>query len=555
MGVWPCYLPYLFADYKITVYEKGENVLHKTLYRKWRPTTFDEVVGQEHITPILKSEVNNDKITHAYLFSGPRGTGKTSCAKILAKAVNCLSPVNGNPCGVCEACKAIDSGLATDVVEMDAASNNGVEYIRDIRDEVAYSPAMLKYRVYIIDETHMLSSSAFNALLKTLEEPPSYVIFILATTELNKVPATVLSRCQKFEFKRMKASVIADRLRRISNEEDISADENALRLIARLSAGGMRDAISLLELCSGDSRHVDVESVRKNVGMGNRESLVAAANAISDRNIEASFEIIGDLFSSSVDITVFWEELVGFFRDMLVVKCVKDPSSYFELTEEELCDVVSSASKFTKEKLIMCAEELDRALINMQRGGTSKKLCAEMTLVRLCDERLSESMPAIIARISALESGIVPMAKPATVSTAVSDEKKSTKTVKEVKPESDVKSEPETVLEEKDAKSDSAEYVEFADWIEVINRLASEDAVTASVLRRAEAYCSSDKKTFSIRVKDPFTKTVVDNDKVKNLIARMLNAIGGLNNMSGENIIVEKISETKPDDPMNDFLN
>ena len=244
--------------------------MHQALYRKWRPQVFDDVCGQEHITSILKYETENNRFSHAYLFCGSRGTGKTTCAKILAKAVNCESPVNGSPCNKCASCRSIDAGVATDVLEMDAASNNGVDNIRDIRDEVVYSPSALKYRVYIVDEVHMLSGNAFNALLKTLEEPPSHVVFILATTELQKLPSTIISRCQRFDFRRISTDVLVDRLAFISDKEGIEYETDALRVIARLARGGMRDAISLLELCAGTRRKVTVDVVDETVGSGGR---------------------------------------------------------------------------------------------------------------------------------------------------------------------------------------------------------------------------------------------------------------------------------------------
>ncbi|MBQ2377933.1 MAG: DNA polymerase III subunit gamma/tau, partial [Clostridia bacterium] len=231
-------------------------MMHQALYRKWRPTTFDDVCGQDHITSVLKYECQSGKFSHAYLFCGSRGTGKTTCAKILAKAVNCEDIQNGNPCGKCPSCLAIDNGSAIDVLEMDAASNNGVDNIRDIRDEVVYTPSMLKYRVYIVDEVHMLSNSAFNALLKTLEEPPAHVIFILATTEMHKLPSTIISRCQLFDFRRISVPVITARLLKIAEADGIEISPDAAALIARIAQGGMRDAVSLLELCSGSRQRI-----------------------------------------------------------------------------------------------------------------------------------------------------------------------------------------------------------------------------------------------------------------------------------------------------------
>ncbi|MBQ5772277.1 MAG: DNA polymerase III subunit gamma/tau, partial [Clostridia bacterium] len=254
--------------------------MHQALYRKWRPQIFDDVCGQEHITSILRYEVEHRAFSHAYLFCGSRGTGKTTCAKILAKAVNCEHPVNGNPCGTCASCQAIDSGAATDVLEMDAASNNGVDNIREIRDEVIYSPSSLRCRVYIIDEVHMLSTPAFNALLKTLEEPPEHVVFILATTELQKLPATIISRCQRFDFRRISTDVLIGRLTHIAKAEGIALEADAARLLARLAQGGMRDAISLLELCAGSRRSVTVETVEESVGLTGREAVMETVNAI-----------------------------------------------------------------------------------------------------------------------------------------------------------------------------------------------------------------------------------------------------------------------------------
>ena len=265
--------------------------MHQALYRKWRPQTFDDVCGQEHITSILKYEASKGNFNHAYLFCGSRGTGKTTCAKILAKVINCENPKDGNPCGECAACRSIDDGSATDVLEMDAASNNSVESIRDLRDEVVYPPTNLKYRVYIVDEVHMLSDSAFNALLKTLEEPPSYVVFILATTELHELPATIISRCQRFEFRRMPVEVLTARLEKIAAAENIDIEKGALQILAKQAQGGMRDAISLLDLCSGGSRgkRIDEDAVNDIVGISGRATLERLVNAIADKNFDVIF--------------------------------------------------------------------------------------------------------------------------------------------------------------------------------------------------------------------------------------------------------------------------
>ena len=380
--------------------------MHQALYRKWRPQTFDDVCGQEHITSILRYEAEHASFSHAYLFCGSRGTGKTTCAKILAKVVNCESPVNGSPCGRCEACRAIDSGAATDVLEMDAASNNGVDNIRDIRDEVVYSPSALRYRVYIIDEVHMLSVSAFNALLKTLEEPPEHVIFILATTELQKLPATIISRCQRFDFRRIATETLMDRLLYIAKEEGISLEPEAARMLAKLAQGGMRDAISLLELCAGGQRSITLDAVEACVGLTGREAMLATVNAVAERNYDLLFEQVAEVVRSSKDIAVFWQDLISLYRDMLVVKTTTNSAAYLDLTDHEAQRLLSVAEHFRKETLVYHCKLLEDAYFAMQKTNAVKRIVAEMTLVRMCDEALDSSPEALLSRIAVLEDQI-----------------------------------------------------------------------------------------------------------------------------------------------------
>ena len=381
--------------------------MHQALYRKWRPPHFDEVYGQDHITSILKYQCATGKFSHAYLFCGSRGTGKTTCAKILAKAVNCLNPTPAGPCGVCAACRSIDSGAATDVLEMDAASNNGVDDIRDIRDEVIYTPSELKYRVYIIDEVHMLSTSAFNALLKTLEEPPEHVVFILATTELQKLPATIISRCQRFDFRRISTDDLCARLHVIAREEEIDLSEEAARLIARQAQGGMRDAVSLLELCAGARLPVTPDLVTRTIGTTGREGTYRVVNAVADKNFDLLFEIVDDMVSASRDPAVFWQELISYYRDMLVTKTVKDPSRYLDLTDSEKADLTAVAARFTKEALLFHIGLLEDALFAMQKSYAVKRTVCEITLVRLCDPALDTSVESILTRLSRVEEQLV----------------------------------------------------------------------------------------------------------------------------------------------------
>jgi len=380
--------------------------MHQALYRKWRPSTFDEVVGQEHITSVLRYEIEHGTYSHAYLFCGSRGTGKTTCAKILAKAVNCESPINGSPCGVCSSCRSIESGAATDVLEMDAASNNGVDNIRDIRDEVVYTPSQLKYRVYIVDEVHMLSGSAFNALLKTLEEPPEHVIFILATTEVHKLPATIISRCQRFDFRRISLPILTERLMKISEAEGFNTDEAAARLIAKLAQGGMRDAISLLDLCSGSNREITVSAVEESAGITGRGTMINMVKAIVKKDYSVIFDTISQVVASSKDLSVFWQDLISVYRDLLVIKTTSNSKKYLDLTDTEFEDLSSLSSLFTKETLLSHCKTLDSSYYTMQKSGASKQMIAEMTLVRMCDEALDTSVDALLSRISKLEYAI-----------------------------------------------------------------------------------------------------------------------------------------------------
>ena len=380
--------------------------MHQALYRKWRPQRFEDVCGQEHVTSILQYQTRTGGLSHAYLFCGSRGTGKTTCAKILAKAVNCENLQNGSPCLACDACRAIEAGSATDVLEMDAASNNGVDNIRDIRDEVVYPPNALKKRVYIIDEVHMLSASAFNALLKTLEEPPEYVVFILATTELQKLPATIISRCQRYDFRRISTSVLADRLTYIAGQEGISLDPEAAMLLGRMAQGGMRDAISLLELCAGTGAHISTQTVNETAGSTGRDSMMETVRAIAARDYDKLFAMIDAVVKSSKDIAIFWQDLIGLYREMLVLRTAKDAAAYLDLTDSELALMQEVAKPFKASTLLYHCTLLEQALLSMQRANAIKRIVAESTLVRMCDPELETSPEALLARIAALEDKI-----------------------------------------------------------------------------------------------------------------------------------------------------
>lgn len=475
--------------------------MHQALYRKWRPQTFDDVCGQEHITSILKYETENNKFSHAYLFCGSRGTGKTTCAKILAKAVNCESPINGSPCGKCSACRSIESGAATDVLEMDAASNNGVDNIRDIRDEVVYTPSQLKYRVYIVDEVHMLSGSAFNALLKTLEEPPEHVIFILATTELQKLPATIISRCQRFDFRRISIPVLTERLMKISAAEGFNTDEDAARLIAKLAQGGMRDAISLLDLCSGSSKNITVQSVEECSGITGRGTMVETVRAIAEKDYDKLFDTIAGVIASSKDIAVFWQDLISVYRDLFVIKTTKEAKKYLDLTEAEAEDLTSLASLFTKETLLSHCKMLDSAFATMQKSGSSKRMIAEMSLVRMCDEALDTSTEALLSRLSKLEDAVrvASFSSPAVSTVTETPNEVAPKAeIKEDKPEK--KSQPEVKETKKEPIPEKAPEVKKAQSsgkptlravrckMEVAEKVALTDIPASSFIKSANMY-------------------------------------------------------------------
>ncbi len=379
---------------------------YRALYRKWRPVDFDDVSGQNAITDILKYEVREGRLSHAYLFCGSRGTGKTSCAKILAKAVNCLHPKNGNPCNECEACRSIDSGIATDVIEMDAASNNGVDNVRDMKDEIAFTPAVLKYRVYIIDEVHMMSGSAFNALLKTLEEPPSYVIFILATTEFHKLPTTIVSRCQRFDFRRISSEDIMARLKKIAVAEGIDLTDDGARVIARVSRGGMRDAVSLLEQCGGTRMRVDAELVFSTVGGGNKDNAYRLVRAILDSDYTTVYNTVNEIVMKSGDMSVFWQEVIDSYRDIMVVKNSERAREFLDLTEQEYQELLPLARELTPARLIYHVSLLEGAMADMQRAFNSKRSIAEITLTRMCDARTAITAEALALRVDELEKQV-----------------------------------------------------------------------------------------------------------------------------------------------------
>ena len=475
---------------------------YRALYRKWRPKTFDEVCGQDGITDILKYEVANNKLSHAYLFCGSRGTGKTSCAKILAKAVNCENSVDGNPCNECRACRSIDSAIATDVIEMDAASNNGIGDVRDIQDDIAFTPAEMKYRVYIIDEVHMMSSSAFNALLKTLEEPPSYVIFILATTEYNKLPTTIVSRCQRFDFKRISVDIIAEHLKKVASAEEIEITDDASRVLARVSRGGMRDAISLFELCASARKKIDEKLVFETVGTGNRDEAYSIISAIAASDYSRVYGIVNDMVMRSGDVSVFWQEIIDAYRDIMIVKNSDMAKKYLDLTEAEYEALSTIASTLTMSRLSYHVSILESAMADMQRAFNSKRSIAEIALTRMCDPKLDNTLESLCLRIDELEKEIAKI-KYGAVSVSVRDDAVDLN-------KKDVETKRESVPEAQPQKK-STESV-YTGWGSVIEKIVAIKPALSAAVAGASVYRNSEYE-FTILLAEIFAKKISSSEQ------------------------------------------
>ena len=376
--------------------------MHLALYRKYRSATFDEVISQEHITTTLKNQIKAGTPAHAYLFTGSRGTGKTTCAKLMAKAVNCLSPVDGNPCGECESCKAIAAGCP-DIIEMDAASNNGVDDVRALRDEVMYAPTVCRYKVYIIDEVHMLSSQAFNALLKTIEEPPPHVIFILATTEIHKVPATIASRCQQFRFSRIDVEESTKRLCEIAKKENVNITEDAARLISRLSDGGMRDAVSLLDQCISVSADIDEETVRTTAGIAGTDHLFTLAQCIHEQNAPEALKTLDELHNQSKDLMLLLDELLSHFRNLCILSATNSDFSLIPAGSGTRNALARQTKEFTLGEIMRCMDILQDCIARTPKTA-KRKTVAEMCLIRLCTPRLDSDTSALSLRLEKLEN-------------------------------------------------------------------------------------------------------------------------------------------------------
>ena len=399
---------------------------YQALYRKYRPQTFDDVSGQLAVTQTLKTQLQTGHLSHAYLFTGSRGTGKTSCAKILAKAVNCENPQGGNPCNCCAACRAIDSGSCMDVLEIDAASNNGVDNVRDLRDDAIYTPSQVKMRVYIIDEVHMLSISAFNALLKIIEEPPEHLLFILATTELHKVPATILSRCQRFSFRRITQEDIAARLQYVAYQENIDLDESAARVLARLADGGMRDGLSLLDQCaSATVGELNAQRVYDCLGIAGEQTCAEMMGYIADHNPSKALELFNRLYADGKDLSAMLDELACMTRDLMVIKTAGNAGITMLSGVASDREAGELAKRFSTGELLRMMNELQQTLAAFTRSA-SRRMDAELCLLSMCQPELSMDAESLNARLTRLEEQIksgsfvaaAPVAVPVSVSNA-----------------------------------------------------------------------------------------------------------------------------------------
>ena len=391
--------------------------MYQALYRKYRPKTFDEVVGQKSVTDTLKAQLLTGHLSHAYLFTGTRGTGKTSCAKILAKAVNCLDPIDGSPCNRCAICKAIEAGACTDVQEIDAASNNGVDHVRALRDDAVYTPAEAKKRVYIIDEVHMLSMQAFNALLKTIEEPPEHLLFILATTELHKVPATILSRCQRFSFRRLLPEDIAGRIRYVAYQEQISIDDGAVQLLSHLADGALRDGMSLLDQCaSAGGGTITAETVERCLGLAGTRKAARLLEAVSRRDARAALEEFAALYAGGKDLAALLDEMACLARDILIVKTAPGGGLGMLAGVSETSQVLQLQNAFAEAELLRIIALLQQTAANFSKSQNPRVDC-ELCLLQLCLPQLQLDAQSLNARLSRVEeqlaSGVLVQARPA----------------------------------------------------------------------------------------------------------------------------------------------
>ncbi len=576
---------------------KGGGVLstYRVLYRKYRPKVFEDVVGQPQVTVTLKNELKSGRVNHAYLFTGTRGTGKTTCAKILSKAVNCLSPVDGDPCCQCEICKGIENGEIFDVIEMDAASNRRLDDIRDVIEKVSYTPERGSYRVFIIDEVHMLTNEAFNALLKTLEEPPKHVIFILATTEVHKLPATIMSRCQRFDFHRIKPQAVAERIKYVCDLENATVTNEAALLIAVISDGAMRDALSLLDRCIGISQNVDADVVRRAAGLAGKESLLDIVSSCVNKNTERALSTLNKLHSESKDMMRLCDEIINHFRSLMMIKSVRNPRDLVVLSDSEYEIAFDQAQLLSLSDIVYAMDVLARAFERMGKGADNRTEL-EIALVKLSAPELDSSTEALLTRISALEKTVKLLGtnpqpiyseqvakKPVEVIAEISEEenKPAELPAKEVKPTPLKTPRPfEAVREEPKPAANVTKPVEqtpqpqtakpqqtlkrepvdmeaimrdakpLKSWPEVVDNLKQYSRVIASSFEGTTAYASGDYLLIDAKTDIPF-KLLQKSDQRENL-RNAVQEITGKRYILGPYKRVEKKEEEK--DPLEELI-
>ncbi len=514
--------------------------MYQALYRKYRPSDFSGVIGQPQVVRTLRNQVSEGRISHAYLFTGSRGTGKTSCAKILAKAVNCLNSDNGNPCNECAVCRGINDETILDIVEIDAASNNGVDNIRELREATAFTPAAAKYRVYIIDEVHMLSGAAFNALLKTLEEPPEHVIFILATTEVHKLPATILSRCQRYDFRRISAEDIADRIEFIASKEPFNITRDAAVLIGKLSDGAMRDALSLLDVCSTQSE-ITEQTVLDAAGLSGRAYLHDLLAACFSGDTAAALDMIDKMYAAAKDFGRLCAEAVEYLRDMMLIKTLREPEKLLSCSQGEL-EQIGELARGIRLDMIIHAMELFESTAEKMRSGAERRIAVERAVIMLCEPSLDSSVEALNRRIAALEVGAPKVQSIPVVTEAVptkmaapevkaepvyaEPERETAAAVETPKPEvtDGVKSEPKSsepaVIPEAQGVSDGA--TPFDRWNEVIAAVGKTDRLMKAALGGSEAFIQGE--YMLLRIKNESFRDTINGDarhraNLKNAIA------------------------------------
>lgn len=525
--------------------------MYQALYRKYRPTSFDDVISQPHITTTLKNQIINGKTAHAYLFTGSRGTGKTTCARIFAKALNCENPVNGSPCGECDICRDADNFALSDIIEIDAASNGSVNDARELREAAEYTPERCRYKVYIIDEVHMLSKDAFNALLKLIEEPPPHIKFIMATTELHKVLPTILSRCQRFDFMRIKTEDIAARLKFVAQSENITLSDDGAELIAKAADGGMRDALSILDRCIAFSENVTAEVVSEAAGIAGREQLFALAEAIADRDPAKALDIISALYDSSKDMQRLCEELAAQFRNVMIAISAPDRTGIIVCLPSELETIKRIASKLTLEQVLgfldalsACAERMGRSL--------AKRIDMEMCVIRMCSGTAQSKAAPSSGEIAALNAKIAELERKLASGVPVAQEPMRNAPPRR-EPVKDISAAPE-----------GAEFVYIDRWFDVIDRMKTLCPALAPPLVNSYGYSMGGKLV--INSKENLIKVLLKSSENKAKILEAVKDITGITlstvltgyraslDRSGDKTSAEEKPEAPPEQKLDSLL-